>query len=185
MGMYLIEGENLLEEAVKNGVAPEAVLVRNEGVSVSAGEKIKSALKKSDIADRFFLIDGRMLDEVSETETSQGIIAAVRKPVFGADDYLDEANHGNIVVLDRLQDPGNIGTIIRTADAAGYSLVVALKGTADIFYSGKQRLPPPRGENSVRWRDFSHIPGRQPPGPPEYPAPETGCGNGQGGSAPG
>ena len=133
MGMYLIEGENLLEEAVKNGVAPEAVLVRNEGVSVSAGEKIKSALKKSDIADRFFLIDGRMLDEVSETETSQGIIAAVRKPVFGADDYLDEANHGNIVVLDRLQDPGNIGTIIRTADAAGYSLVVALKGTADIF----------------------------------------------------
>ena len=44
MGMYLIEGENLLEEAVKNGVAPEAVLVRNEGVSVSAGEKIKSAL---------------------------------------------------------------------------------------------------------------------------------------------
>ena len=40
----------------------------------------------------------------------------------------------NIVVLDRLQDPGNIGTIIRTAEGAGYAAVFALKGTADIFH---------------------------------------------------
>ena len=40
---------------------------------------------------------------------------------------------GNFVVLDRLQDPGNIGTILRTADAAGYKLAVVMKGTADVF----------------------------------------------------
>ena len=48
---------------------------------------------------------------------------------------MDEGGGGNFVVLDRLQDPGNIGTILRTADAAGYSLAIVLKGTADVFSS--------------------------------------------------
>ena len=43
------------------------------------------------------------------------------------------AKPGNVVILDRLQDPGNIGTIIRTAEAAGYKGVVVLKGTADVY----------------------------------------------------
>mgnify|MGYP002514363653 CR=1 FL=1 len=48
-------------------------------------------------------------------------------------EFIEKKSSGNFVVLDRLQDPGNIGTIIRTADAAGYKLVIAMKGTADIF----------------------------------------------------
>lgn len=60
-------------------------------------------------------------------------MAIVRKPVFSSEEFIRKGAPGNFVVLDRLQDPGNIGTIIRTADAAGYSLVMAMKGTADVF----------------------------------------------------
>ena len=72
-----------------------------------------------------------MFDRLAQTETSQGVLAIVAKPETDAGDFASAS--GNFVVLDRLQDPGNIGTILRTADAAGYRLAVVMKGTADIF----------------------------------------------------
>ena len=74
-----------------------------------------------------------MFKNIAQTKTSQGVIAAVRRPVVSPEDIVGSGGPGNFVVLDRLQDPGNIGTIIRTADAAGYDLVIAVKGTADVF----------------------------------------------------
>ena len=88
-GLYLIEGENLLAEAVKNHARIETVLLR-EGCQKSLPPQV---------ADRTFLLDAG----------------------------------SNFIVLDRLQDPGNIGTILRTADAAGYKLAILMKGTADVY----------------------------------------------------
>lgn len=120
LGRYIIEGENLLGEAVKNGAEIETVLLRR------GCDKLPSGL-----ADKAFMLDERLFDKLAQTETSQGIMAIVAKPTADKADFIGKS--GNFIVLDRLQDPGNIGTILRTADAAGYTLAVAMKGTADIF----------------------------------------------------
>jgi len=123
LGLYLIEGENLLEEAVREGAAVDTVLMR----------KGYRGRVQPELSDRTFALEPKLFDKLALTDTSQGILAVVRKPDISPADFVEKGAAGNFVVLDRLQDPGNIGTIIRTADAAGYSLVVAMKGTADVF----------------------------------------------------
>ena len=122
LGKYLIEGENLMEEAVKNGAEIETVLIRPDYDKDLGG-----------LAEKTFVLDGRLFDHIAQTETSQGILAIVSKPEVSKDAFLSEQSRKNFIVLDRLQDPGNIGTILRTADAAGYGLAVIMKGTVDIF----------------------------------------------------
>ncbi|MBR4409799.1 MAG: RNA methyltransferase, partial [Firmicutes bacterium] len=123
LGLYLIEGENLLEEAVREGAAVDTVLMR----------KGYSGRMQPGLEDKTFVLDEKLFDRLAQTDTSQGILAIVKKPGVSQADFIEKGAVGNFVVLDRLQDPGNIGTIIRTADAAGYSLIVAMKGTADVF----------------------------------------------------
>ena len=105
--VYLIEGENAVREAMINGVSPVLVAVdedKQELYSEMFGGFIDDAL----------LLPSRLFSKVCATSTSQGIVAAV--PRKAAPEKLPA---GPVVVLDRLQDPGNIGTIIRTCDAAG------------------------------------------------------------------
>lgn len=124
-GLYLIEGENLIEEAYKNGAEFREILIR-------MGDESRFMRPWMD-KENVFVVEPKLFSELAQTETSQGIIASVKKPTLSLDKFIESKSPGNFVVLDRLQDPGNIGTIIRTADAAGYELVIAMKGTADIF----------------------------------------------------
>lgn len=121
-GLYLIEGENLLDEAIRNHVRIETVLVR---------EDCQKALPP-EAADKAFLLDARLFDKLAQTVTSQGILAVVAKAEVRKEDFIGLPG-SNFIVLDRLQDPGNIGTILRTADAAGYKLAILMKGTADVY----------------------------------------------------
>ena len=121
-GLYLIEGENLLAEAVKNHARIETVLLR-EGCQKSLPLQV---------ADRTFLVDAGIFDKLAQTVTSQGILAIVVKEAARKEDFINLPG-SNFIVLDRLQDPGNIGTILRTADAAGYKLAILMKGTADVY----------------------------------------------------
>lgn len=121
-GLYLIEGENLLDEAIRNHVRIETVLVC---------EDCQKALPP-EAADKAFLLDARLFDKLAQTVTSQGILAVVAKAEVRKEDFIGLPG-SNFIVLDRLQDPGNIGTILRTADAAGYRLAILMKGTADVY----------------------------------------------------
>ena len=121
LGLYLIEGENLLEEAVKNGAGIKTVLMCRDYRGSLFGTEDKS-----------FCLSDKLFEQLSQTETTQGIMAIVEKPELSPDLFLNRGG-GNFIVLDRLQDPGNIGTILRTADAAGYELAIVMKGTADVF----------------------------------------------------
>ena len=121
-GLYLIEGENLLAEAVKNHARIETVLLR-EGCQKSLPPQVE---------DRTFLLDAGIFDKLAQTVTSQGILAIVAKEAARKEDFINLPG-SNFIVLDRLQDPGNIGTILRTADAAGYKLAILMKGTADVY----------------------------------------------------
>ncbi|MBW3573216.1 MAG: RNA methyltransferase [Gemmatimonadetes bacterium] len=75
----------------------------------------------------------RELAELADTETPQGILAVARIPSAGLDDLAVDADPAVILVLDAVQDPGNFGTLARTAEALGAAGVVALPGTVDAW----------------------------------------------------
>lgn len=119
-GLYLIEGFNLMQEVPAEELC---YMVLREGV-------LPDGLPEGEA----YVMDGKLFDRLAQTETSQGVIAVVRKQVWTVEKLRAETGqNSNFVVLDRLQDPGNIGTIIRTAEGAGYAAVIAVKGTADIY----------------------------------------------------
>ena len=126
-GEYLIEGPNLLKEALKEGVVVETVFVRPD-----TGEEALALIDDpgNGLGDKAFCLSAVLFDELKDTETPQGVVSVVRKPELEADRGTEG---GNYIVLDRLQDPGNIGSLLRTADAAGFELAVFMKGTADPF----------------------------------------------------
>lgn len=125
-GKYLIEGPNLVEEALRNKGKIKAILLM---------EGYEFTLPDSDI-DIYYLGD-RLFTKVSSTMTPQGVMAIVEKEetTIEAIQTKDQStgSQGNILILDKLQDPGNVGTMIRTADAAGYLAVILVKGSADVY----------------------------------------------------
>ncbi|MFR7989352.1 MAG: TrmH family RNA methyltransferase [Anaerovoracaceae bacterium] len=123
-GLYLIEGPNLIGEAPAADI--EYIVISEERQS-DYGEYLSGE-------QPVYLMAEQLFRRIAQTETSQGIAAAVKRRSWSWEQLSKLCGPGkNLVVLDRLQDPGNIGTIIRTAEGAGYSAVVAVKGTADIF----------------------------------------------------
>jgi TrmH family RNA methyltransferase len=77
------------------------------------------------------VVEARALDELADTEHPQGVIAVIEPRAWTLEDI--PVGKGSVVlVLDAVQDPGNVGTIIRTALALGADGVIALKGTADL-----------------------------------------------------
>jgi len=113
----------MVREAVQAGVAKTVVM----------REDFKGPFTREDPA--FVFMTGSLFSKIAQTETSQGILAIVERPQFDRNTFLKaiSISEGKVLVLDRLQDPGNIGTIIRTADAAGYAGLIIMKGSGDIF----------------------------------------------------
>lgn len=129
---YLIEGPNLIREAQQNGGMIERIL-RSEDFTEDL--MIREAIAPT-LADlETVVLSPALFRKLSDTETPQGILAVVKKPEYTEDEFFATGRNGsaNVLVLDRLQDPGNIGTILRTADAAGYLGAILMKGTADIY----------------------------------------------------
>ena len=75
-------------------------------------------------------VNNAVAKEISETEHSQGIYAHCRQPQHAEEDY---SNWKKLLLIDAVQDPGNVGTMIRTADAAGMDAVILGKGSADPY----------------------------------------------------
>ncbi len=115
--VFLAEGLKFLDLDVK----PETIILR-EGTEISKEYDDKfSGVKK-------FIMNEILFKEISSQENSQGIIIVYNKPKTKIE------NIGKFVlVLDEIQDPGNIGTIIRTMDAAGLKDLIIIKGSADIY----------------------------------------------------
>ncbi|QCT75129.1 TrmH family RNA methyltransferase [Macrococcoides canis] len=118
MKQFLIEGEHLVEEAVNSQVDIEMILTVNP-------EKLTEAMV--DGSKQQYEITFKVAEKLSQTESPQGIYA-----VCNMEDMHDIVMN-RVIYLDRIQDPGNVGTIIRTADAAGFDAVIIAKGTVDIY----------------------------------------------------
>lgn len=120
-GRYLLEGIKPLKDAIEQGISIDCIFLREEAEN-------GLGIITDDI--QVIELEGSLFDSLSDTENSQGVIAVVKKK---AQDWFGFMGPGSLVILDRLQDPGNIGTIIRTAEAAGCSRIIAIKGTGDMY----------------------------------------------------
>ena len=125
-GRFVVEGDNLVREAVSRGADVEFLLLRG-----GAGGAQDLALPPS---VPVYGVLPELFDRLTDAEHGIDRIAVVRKPAVTAETVASAAaGGGNILVLDRVQDPGNVGGLIRTAAAAGYCAVVCIKGTDDVY----------------------------------------------------
>lgn len=127
----VVEGIRLVEEALTSHWHTETFVYTEEGVQGERGEKLlKLAVqRKADI----FQVPQSIMKELSDTETPQGVLAVLWQPELALADVLPSGRQPLVVVVDGVQDPGNLGTIIRSADAAGAGGVILLKGTVDLY----------------------------------------------------
>ncbi|MDQ0339872.1 TrmH family RNA methyltransferase [Caldalkalibacillus uzonensis] len=129
-GLFLVEGEHLVQEALTSGCSVVDMIISED--YDKAGEWIRVA---EEHRIRTFLLPRSLFNSLAETQTPQGIILAVRRPVFPPfKQYIHEGDM--LLLVDSVQDPGNLGTMIRTAAAAGVDAVILGKGTTDPL-SGK------------------------------------------------
>ncbi len=123
-GSFLVEGGKMVEEALRHAEL-RCALVEEERLAdfAALAQRLEAAQVPMLAAPR------RVLEAVCDTRTPQGIAAEVALPAPGAP--LGE----RIVALDGVQDPGNVGTILRTADAAGFTGMLASAACADVYGS--------------------------------------------------
>ena len=114
---YLIEGWHLFEEAVQAGATIEKIfsLAEHEG-------------KLADYPQTVFVTE-EILFDLADSQTPQGIVAIVQKE----EEQFPELSQGKYLFLEDVQDPGNVGTMIRTADAAGFYGVIGSSKSADVY----------------------------------------------------
>ncbi len=132
-GLYLMEGVRLVEEALDSGVRLSMVLVAPDLLHATArGRALYERLRHEPAVPEPIEVSAAVLRHVSDTETPVGVVAALpRAPL--ADLGALPAAAGLVLVLDGIGDPGNAGTILRSAAAAGVDGVVALSGCADLY----------------------------------------------------
>lgn len=132
LGLFVLEGPSVIEESVRENIHLEFVLFSDSFAQNPDYERIMKGLSERRVP--VYSMEDRLFASVSGTESPQGILAAAEKPKW--DEAILGKDGANFIVLDRVADPGNIGTIIRTSEAAGFEGIVVIKGSADP-YSGK------------------------------------------------
>jgi TrmH family RNA methyltransferase len=128
--LVLIEGVRLIEEALKSGAHFESVAFTSSLETDQRGQALLEALRQ--VPCRGAHVTEHVMEVISDTETPQGVAAIISRPYYELGDIF-AARPEFVVIADQLQDPGNIGTIIRTAEAAGASGLIATRGTVDPF----------------------------------------------------
>ena len=131
-GDCAIEGLRILEEAIRSGLRFSAVFFRE-----SAQERAERLLPQIGAQVETLLLPDKLFDSLVPSETPQGVAALVRLKEFSLDDVIEKERLqvGPIVVLAGLQDPGNLGTILRSSEALGSAGVVLGEGTVSPFNS--------------------------------------------------
>src|SRR5437763_2276340 len=127
-GLALIEGVRLVEEALGAGVAFQGALVAPDLARTERGTALVAELQGHGVVVEE--VGARGSAQLADTETPQGIIAVIEPRRWSAGDFTPSPG-AVALVIDGVQDPGNVGTLIRTAHALGAAGTVVLRGTAD------------------------------------------------------
>lgn len=121
---FLAEGLRFVEEALKSSFTVEYVFIRENILDKWNSLKLGQFINESKV----FIVSEAIMKSICNTDNPQGIVAVVQNKTLELND-----KNGFYVYADKVQDPGNMGTIIRTAHASGALGVIFSKGTVDIY----------------------------------------------------
>lgn len=121
---FVVEGVRLAEETLAAGWRPSLVLVSSE-----LNERGRAVVAEfSNQGVEVEKVDSHLFDSFSDTETSQGLLVVLSQHILAIPEPLDF-----VLIADRVRDPGNLGTLLRSAAAAGVQAVLLGPGTVDVF----------------------------------------------------
>lgn len=129
-GNCAIEGLRIVEEAIRSGMRFRAVFF-----SASAKDKVERLLPQIGAQVETVLLPDALFAAVVPSETPQGVAALVRWKSHSLEDVLARTESGPVLVIAGVQDPGNVGTILRSAEAFGAAGVLLGEGTVSVFNS--------------------------------------------------
>ena len=121
---FVFEGTRLVEEAVRAGVPPDFVLYTAQVEADTRGNALLTSLRQMNVP--CYAVNEAVMAACSDTQSPQGVLAVLPIPTHPAPEHPTLT-----LILDRVRDPGNLGTILRTALAAGVEQVLLTPGTVD------------------------------------------------------
>ena len=129
-GAYILEGPNMIREALEMHGKARFIFIRAE----SSSDEARNIAEKADaLGLAVYELSESAFNKIAQTETPQGILAVFEKPKISREEFFEKCGERNLLVIDRVQDPGNTGTLLRTAEAAGFGGAIFIKGSGDPF----------------------------------------------------
>jgi len=129
-GECAIEGSKLIEEALRSGQHLESVFF-----SESARPLAEKLLLQINARTETLVLPNALFDSIVPSDAPQGVAALLKLPTSSSVQILDRSSHGPLVVAAGLQDPGNLGTILRSAEAFGAAGIFLTEGTVSPYNS--------------------------------------------------
>ena len=126
--VFLVEGIRMFREVPADKLKEVYV---SESFYKKERELVDIIVKKSGI--RAEILADNVFSHVSDTMTPQGVLCVVEQMNYSLENVLSNGEVPHLMVLDNLQDPGNLGTIVRTAEGAGVTGIIMSKETVDIY----------------------------------------------------
>ena len=128
---FIIEGERFINYAITHDYTIDYICIRRDLLENAIDVE---KLKKYEAVAKVISLPQNLFSELTDTEQSQGIVGVLTLPEpLELKTVIEGPALPQLVFLDRLQDPGNVGTIIRTADACGIEYIILNKGTVDPY----------------------------------------------------
>jgi TrmH family RNA methyltransferase len=128
--LFICEGVRVVEELLRSPVVIRGALVAPQLRDVPRGVELERSLRERNV--EFAEVSAHEFASAAETESPQGVLAIAEIPARSLSDVVVE-DRSRFLVIDAVQDPGNVGTILRTAAALGISATIALPGTVDLW----------------------------------------------------
>jgi RNA methyltransferase, TrmH family len=129
-GLFVAEGVRAVEELVSSELEIEGILVAPQVEEAPRGAALVAQIRDRNLTVE--MVAANEFASAAETDSPQGILALARIPTVTLDE-IPQAESLRLLILDAVQDPGNVGTILRTAFALGANATIALPGTVDLW----------------------------------------------------
>ncbi len=127
---FFIEGVRAVEESISSDADIDYIIYSEMLFNVKGGSELYDKIISKNY--KVYHISDKLFQDISDTESPQGVFASVKFNLHNVEKALADKDNF-FILLDRVQDPGNMGTIIRTADAFGSNGIIVTNGCVDVF----------------------------------------------------